>query len=75
MSKKFKDINPPSLEKQIQFNLPEKINPEAFEESFVRIIAKGRTAKRMKRALTRRKPKITFAKSLDQIDWEENGGR
>ena len=75
MSKKFKDIKPPTLEEQIEFNLPEKINPEAFENSFVKIIAKGRTAKRLKRALTKKKPEVIYAKSLDEIDWDENGSR
>ena len=75
MSKKFKDIKPPTLEEQIEFNLPEEINPEAFENSFVQIIAKGRTAKRLKRALTKKKPEVIYAKSLDEIDWEENGSR
>ena len=75
MSKRFKDIKPPTLEEQIEFNLGEVINPEAFEESFVKIIAKGRTAKKIKTALTRKKPKVEYIKSLDEIDWEENGGR
>ena len=75
MSKKFKDIKPPTLEEQIEFNLPEEINPEAFENSFVKIIAKGRTAKRLKRALTKKKPEVIYAKSLDEIDWDENGSR
>ena len=75
MSRKFKDIKPPSLEEQIEFNLPEGSKPEDFEDSFMRIIAKGRIAKKLKRALSRRKPKMNYAKSLDQIDWEENGDR
>ena len=35
MSKKFKDIKPPSLEEQIEFNLPEGSKPEDFEDSFM----------------------------------------
>ena len=75
MSKKFKDIKPPTLEEQIEFNLPEVMNPKAFEKSFVKIRSEGKRAKKLKRALTRKKPKVNYAKSLDEIDWEENGGR
>ena len=33
MTKKFKDIKPPSLEEQINFNAPVQVNPKAPEES------------------------------------------
>ena len=35
MTKKFKDIKPPSLEEQIKFNAPVLVNPKAPEESFM----------------------------------------
>ncbi len=62
MSKKFKDIKPPTLEEQIEFNLPEVMNSKAFEKSFVKIRSEGKRAKKLKRALTRKKPKINYAK-------------
>ena len=35
MTKKFKDIKPPSLEEQIKFNAPALVNPDAPEESYM----------------------------------------
>jgi len=73
--KTFKNIKGGDLQGQMKHNAPDIPNPKAPEDSFVRIVAKGKIAKTLRKALTRKQSIPSNPKSLDTIDWEEHQER
>ena len=72
--KTFKNIKGGDLQGQMKHNAPEIPNPKAPEDSFIRIVAKGKLAKTLRKAINQKQPKVRY-KTLDEIDWEEHKER